>query len=673
MKNFSLNIKKSGSRGNLLAVLLTVTASLLLSVSAYGWNYAYLRNSFYWGVTSCNVTCDDSNCTEGHKDFYLSGNYDFYFCFSANSKGWQAASKDLVIMPSTLGGSSDTKTAGQTTDNYETMNKFKITNSTFKDEADFIKYKVAYSATGSNFNVTVTASAVTDLVAGLTANTLTVRPGATVSLTMTAAGGTGSWSSKLTCTDDAGTFSSSTSTTASKNVTWTAPSIPGTYTITNTVRDANITSDEGDGQNKNANVNYTDAASVVISVVAGTPTVFNAKEPVVSGFDATLSGYLKYTGCETIVANGFIVSDELEDMQGDTPVGTYTTNSVASMAAGDLFSRTDSYQNGTYYYRSYVKTDGDDEYYSPKTDIGSFVINGSCDPEATVTAVIDKESAVLSAGVAASLSTPTNAALYNWVCVTSPTSSTVTFSTQTKRNTDVTVDMAGDYTFKLQAKCSEEVSYRESSTVSLHVCAAPTVQQLYLDEEIANIICAGEKSTATIYSQEGYDYTLTSATKNYGTQVGSGATLTWRNVDGIGTYTVIASEHGTGLCQASMTAATQIESSAKLVVNASSLSAIAYQSVTLTVDDDASKIDHAPEWTITAGPSGYLVDVDTRLVYDAGKQRSSVDFKGGATTATTYTVSASTTYTTVLPHTSKVCDASTEVNIQVSPATEKCD
>lgn len=670
MKNFSLNIKKSGRKGNLLACLLMVTASLLLSTSVFATDdmtYWNLKRNSNWLNTNgygFGETINAGTVTEftftafwvkaTFQNWWANKIYCYYtlnghdvnnYCINYTCKAcgyhvWESGDNvNFNALTNANINNPGENTLGLYFQVYQDGNKLQeknaFVNFTLPGFTQALKSQTDFSA-----------------VVGGDAQSKTISFGNHYGTKLT----TGNCSVSPSTDDFSVTSISETGVTVKFN-----PASSGTKSATLTITDAN---------SKTCTITLQGTAET-----GTTPTVFNAQEPLTQAgsFEATLYGYLKYTGCEVIVENGFIYSTTRANLEGDTPTGSQIYNTVASMTAGTPFQKTSTYASGTYYYRSFVKTNEQVYYYSPKNDIGVFVIDGTCSTSDPVVATISTASAVLSAGVAATLSSTTNASMYDWQCVTKPDGATASFASGSTKTTDVTVDRVGDYTFQLKAKCTDEAEYRTSNTVSLHVCTPPTVQQLYLDEETENIVCAGEKSTATIISQEGYDYTLTSATKNYGTQVGSGATLTWRNVDGTGTYTVIASEHGTGFCQASMTTATQELSEAALVVNATTLSAIAYQSVTLSVDDDASTIDHDPEWTITAGPSGYLVDVDTRLVYDAGKQRSSVDFKGGATAATTYTVTASTTYTETLSHTSKVCDASTNVNIQVTPATEKCD
>lgn len=405
------------------------------------------------------------------------------------------------------------------------------------------------------------------------------------------------------------------------------------------------------------------------------PTVLISKSVVVNNYDATLYGYVKYTGCEDINKNGFIYSTNRADLEPDTPTGTTTTisNTVASMNAGDSFEKSGSFENGTYYYKSFIGVK-DKNYYSE--EIGSFTILGECDITSPVIA-IESASEVLKSGSASTvLSTETNAGYYNWVTVSKPATATVTFTKLSAKQETVVVDSKGDYVFKLQVRCNDGDAWTDSkNTVTFHVCEAPVAQQLLLDDVTSNIICQGETSIATIVSQEGYDYTLKSsnAAEVYGTLSGNGGTLTWRNVSGVGIYNVVASESGTGLCESNMISATQAASPAKLVLTSSASSATYYKSVYIAVDEANSVINANPIWTITSGTSGYLLDPNTRLLYDSSIRRAAVEFKGGESSSTNnaYQITATATYTDGTL--AKTCEAKAVVNVTVSPATDNCN
>lgn len=403
------------------------------------------------------------------------------------------------------------------------------------------------------------------------------------------------------------------------------------------------------------------------------PTVLISKSVVVNNYDATLYGYVKYTGCEGINKNGFIYSTNRADLESATPTGTTISNTVSSMNAGDSFEKSGSFENGTYYYKSFIG-DKDDNYYSE--EIGSFTIVGECDITSPIIA-IESASEVLKSGSASTvLSTETNAGYYNWVTVSKPATATVTLTKLSAKQETVVVDSKGDYVFKLQVKCNDGDAWTDSeNTVTFHVCEAPVAQQLLLDDVTSNIICQGETSIATIVSQEGYDYTLKSsnAAEVYGTLSGNGSTLTWRNVSGVGIYNVVASESGTGLCESNMISATQAASPAKLVLTSSASSATYYKSVDIAVDEANSVINANPTWTITSGTNGYLLDPNTRLLYDSSIRRAAVDFKGGESSSTSdaYQITATATYTDGTL--AKTCEAKAVVNVTVSPATDICD
>lgn len=239
--------------------LLLLCTLITMSQGVWGWTYPYFKSTFYGNPSSCNETSTSNEGKEGYKDIYLTGNFDFYWHYSANGKDFGVWSSGYNITPSALDDAQPSSGYGCKADD---ASEFKITNSTWMSKSDYIKYRIGFNGTGSELKIWVTASKVTNLSVGITPDVTTVSPGGTVTLTMTASGGTGSWNSVYT--KSGGTLSSSSSTAASTTVTWTAPSTPGDYTITNTVTDGTINND--DGQNRNCWTKYTKAKSVTITV-----------------------------------------------------------------------------------------------------------------------------------------------------------------------------------------------------------------------------------------------------------------------------------------------------------------------------------------------------------------------------------------------------------------------
>lgn len=92
------------------------------------------------------------------------------------------------------------------------------------------------------------------------------------------------------------------------------------------------------------------------------PTVLIADAPSVSGAIATLFGYLKLTGCQNVTDYGFIWSTTQSDIEGTTPSGgatikaTYPTGDITVGNEGTEFKAEDKEftPQATIYYRAYA-------------------------------------------------------------------------------------------------------------------------------------------------------------------------------------------------------------------------------------------------------------------------------------------------------------------------------
>ncbi len=423
---------------------------------------------------------------------------------------------------------------------------------------------------------------------------------------------------------------------------------------------------------------HTVTASTAVSVTfVSNPTVLIAEDESVSGDNVTLNGHIQFTRCYAVTEYGFVYGTSAN------PTTSNHKEVVGTAAiAGTHYTKTFSVEsNATYHYRAYMIAGGA-TYYSAEDR--TFEIDASCN--ATSKSIIEPRingsttaSALVNESV--SLSGTVHADVYLWTCKTKPDGATVTFGNSANRNTTVSVNKSGTYTFTLKANCTSGTVY-ESDPVTLYVCAPPsTPQTLYLDNHEDNIICVGETSTATIISETGYTYNLYRGDDFIGSYTGTGATLTWRNVEGVGTFYIKTTPAGTPNCAVTFASATQAYNAPVVNITATpGTSVLASKDVVLT-KDGSSIIDTNLKWEITQNHDGYLLYksdnvIDNRKEY-AGRERESVYFKGGVVdnAATTYKVTGTGTRTVNIPGGSgekKTCEASSTVTITVSPATESC-
>lgn len=422
-----------------------------------------------------------------------------------------------------------------------------------------------------------------------------------------------------------------------------------------------------------------------------TPTVLISKSEKVEGQEVTLSGYLKYTGCKNINNVGFIISQDEEKVEdGTAQVYNATTAPDAPIAAMSDFSLfSDEFENEvTYYYKAWMKAS--DETVTLSEETRSFTPAGVCSitDAASVLPIFESgkitESATFASGSASiNLKVDKNciADVYQWNVESQPTGGNATFSPGNKRNTSVTVNAVGTYTFTLTAGCAEGPQFKSSRVLTLYVCEPAEATQLYLDNHTDNVLCAGEKATATCITKEGYTYSLYSPSgDNLGSLAGTGGTQTWRNVTGAGEFTMRTSPTSLPQCAAVVSSATQRYNEPLLEITAEpALSVLSYQPVTLSKKDVESPtyVDTDPTWVITDGSDkAYLLNEHNRLAYD-NRARESVVFKAGAGSATQITVEASAYKTVEVPDASgnytKQCPATVDVTLTVSPAKDDCD
>lgn len=431
------------------------------------------------------------------------------------------------------------------------------------------------------------------------------------------------------------------------------------------------------GGSRSAVITITDAYSktrtLTVTGTAIAPTILIAKNESIDGSSVTLNGYVKYNGCKTITDYGFVYS-----ASNSTPTLSDTKVQVGTDALtdGSVYSETFTEGvNGTYYYRPYMVASGT-TYYS--TEVRTFTIDIPCEVT-TVTASIDGGNTASvayngSVSDAAALASTTNADVYLWECTSKPTSSTATIASASSRETTVTVNTEGTYTFRLGAKCTGDGSYTYSGTLTMYVCVPATSQTVLLDGYTANVLCEGETSVASCISQTGYTYTLYGPSGvDYGALTGNGSTLQWRNVAGEGTFSVKAAPSGSPNCFVTIGTATQTYNTPFMKIDVDpGLSVMAYKAVTLSKNSD-SDTDGDFTWEITDGAAtSYLLHPTKKLIYD-GRAREDVEFKGGvvSNSVTSYTVTATGSKTVTIGATSdtKSCDATESVTISVSPAT----
>lgn len=436
------------------------------------------------------------------------------------------------------------------------------------------------------------------------------------------------------------------------------------------------------GGSRSAVITITDAYSktrtLTVSGTAIAPTILIAKNESVDGSSVTLNGYVKYNGCKTITDYGFVYS-----ASNSTPTLSDTKVQVGTDALTDGTAYSETFTEGvnnTYYYRPYMVAGGT-AYYS--TEVRTFRVNLTCDVTA-VTAFIDGGSTAsvafdddLDVSDAAALTSTTNADAYLWSC-TSANSDHATIVSATSRETTVTVDAEGTYTFQLGAKCTGDADYTDSGELTMYVCVPATSQTLLLDGYTANVLCEGETAVASCISETGYTYTLYGPNEvAYGALTGNGSTLQWRNVAGEGTFSVKAAPSEFPNCFVNVGTATQTYNVPFMKIDVNpGLSVISYKAVTLSKNSD-SDTDGDFIWEITSGSeTSYLLHPTKELIYD-GRAREDVEFKGGAgDSAVSYTVTATGTKIVTIGATSdtKSCDATESVTISVSPATAgSCD
>lgn len=426
-----------------------------------------------------------------------------------------------------------------------------------------------------------------------------------------------------------------------------------------------------------------------------TPTVLIGAKEQIEAQEVTLYGYVKYTGCKNISKVGFIASQTRSDVESATPTATKYegTASADPIEAGTDFSYfSDEFENATYYYRAWMEASDGTEVYSD--EIRTFTPAGVCNitDAASVLPIFKSgkttESATFTdshASIDLSVDKDCIADVYQWNVESQPAGGNATFSPEDKRNTSVTVSAVGTYTFTLSAKCTDGIQLIKSSRVlTLNVCEPALTTQLYLDNHTDNVLCVGEKATATCITKTGYTYSLYSPSgDNLGSLPGTGGTQTWRNVTGAGEFTMRTSPTSMPQCAAVVSSATQRYNEPTMEITAEpALSVLSYQPVTLSkkTGEAETYVDTDPTWVITDGSDkAYLLNEHNRLAYD-NRARKSVVFKAGAGVATQITVAASA-YKTVevddpdpkVENYTKQCPATVDVTLTVSPAVDDCD
>ncbi|MCQ2369030.1 MAG: hypothetical protein MJ007_00945 [Paludibacteraceae bacterium] len=420
------------------------------------------------------------------------------------------------------------------------------------------------------------------------------------------------------------------------------------------------------------------------------PTVLISKSEQVNLQEVTLFGYVKYTGCKNINKVGFIISQTESEVTSGTAQVYEATTAPETIEAGSDFSLfSDEFENETYYYRAWMKASDNTVVLSD--EVRTFEPQGVCNitGAASILPIFKSGNIEESATFAdehASIDLTVNktciADVYHWNVTESPASSTVTFSAQNKRNTSVTVNKVGQYKFTLTANCTGGTQYTSTTVLTLNVCAPAEFTQLYLDKHVNNVLCAEEEATATCITKENYTYALYGPD---GEQIGvplpgTGATQTWRHVEGAGVFTMRTSPTSMPYCAAVVSSATQSynEPTLEIIADTDLANITNYQPVILSKKNVTSDtyVDTNPTWEIIAGSDkGYLLNEHNRLAYD-NRAREKVVFKGGAATASQITVKASAYKTVEVTDAggnyTKQCPTTVDVNLTVSPATEYC-
>lgn len=643
MKNIYLNIKH-GTLGMRLSVLLTVIAGLLCSTSAWAFDVdgtVYYDNTYtqfenlYVGIGRSDYRCLNQQMTRVSGTQYL---YSATFKWT-NATNWLVTNTNWGNCASEsfskfvyLGNNNATMpwdeafsatyvySAGSDTEEYAGADSKTAQFYSHNAKVEYNDYLISTSVNGSG-SLEVLDYDDDEVTSGTNKPYLTVL--------------------KITATPDAG------------------------YVVNSlTIAGVDYTAEARAGQ-----FQYTVKRAAVVSVTFGQkPTVLIAEDESVSDDQVTLNGYVEYTGCLPVTEYGFVYGTGATPTTSDIKVQAGT-----SIIAATHYSKTFTGEDGSYNYRAYMIAGGD-PYYSE--EIRRFTISVPCDITTVNAAIAGGASASANIDESVALSSTTHADTYLWSVVSkSDPSATVTITNSGKRNASVSADKRGTYTLKLTAECNS--SSEESSVVTLYVCAPATAQTVLLDNHSANVICDGETSTATCVSETGYKYSLYHDSENLGTYDGTGATLTWYNVAGEGTFYVKSSPDDFEQCAVSVGSATQTYNrpTINLTVNPAA-SVMAYKDVTIS-KSSTSTVDTNLTWEITTNPGdkGYMLNT-TRLLYDS-RARQSVIFKGGLVNnaATTYTVTGTGSRTVNIAGSSdtKTCESTGSVNIIVSPATESCN
>lgn len=503
------------------------------------------------------------------------------------------------------------------------------------------------------------------------------RTNQTYTLSASATGGTSS-SYKYEFYVD-GTSLGAASTTKTKS--WT-PTTAGTHKLKVKVTDGNI-----------SGYSVTSSETDFVINQSMEPTVLISKSEQVNLQEVTLFGYVKYTGCKNINNVGFIISQDIDEVEdGTAQVYNATTAPDAPIAAMSDFSLfSDEFENETYYYRAWMKAS--DNTVTLSNEVRSFEPKAECNVKgaASILPIFKSgettESATFTEGSASiDLTVDKNsiADVYQWNVESKPDGSVVTFSAQDKRNTTVTVNKVGQYEFTLTASCTDGIQYTSTTVLTLNVCEPAEFTQLYLDKHVNNVLCAEEEATATCITKENYTYALYGPD---GEQIGdplegTGGTQTWRHVEGEGVFTMRTSPSDMPYCAAIVSSATQSYNEPDMEITADTdldEAVICYQPVTLALKKVTSDtyVDTNPTWEITTGSDkGYLLNEHNRLAYDS-RAREKVVFKGGAATESQITVKASAYKTVAVEdeggNYTKQCPTTVEVELTVKPAIDDCD
>lgn len=315
-------------------------------------------------------------------------------------------------------------------------------------------------------------------------------------------------------------------------------------------------------------------------VTAYTPTVLIGAKETVLDTEVTLNGYIKYTGCKNVTEYGFVYGTGETPTTSDNKEVAGTTGAEAGYSYSTTFDEMD---NGTYNYRAYMIAGGT-TYYS--TEVRQFTIESTCPyypspkPVLTLNGYVD-----------------------NVICLDE----------------------------SVVAKCVSKPGFK--------------------------------------YALYGPDGNIIGVERD-----GDGSTLVWQRDNALkaaGTYIIKTQDATHTECWATSAKATQTINSATMTIEAEDSNPYIYEPVTIIKSENQDEFTK-PTWSIVTAESGaYLLNFENKLIY-SNKEVDKVLFKGGS--AKEVQVTANAYKTVVFEGGNKTCPAVvTPVTITVKADDEVCD